>query len=324
MGKIAGNMPTLLILSKEQQRYQSVIEAENLPELKILETPTTYGDIVLGEPDLIRAALSGLKEVQWVQATWAGVEPLLDPSLRRDYVLTNARGVFGGLMSEYIFGYLLAHERKIFSRMEAQKLKQWDISLTGTLCGKTIGLLGVGSIGVDVARAAKFFGMRVRGYTRASETSVDVDEYFHPTRSTGSPIDQQQGAGLHNFAEGLDYLVSILPNTKETQKIIDANILGALPSHALFVNVGRGSAVDETALIDALEQNKIAGAVLDVFEQEPLPNDHPFWTTKNLTMTFHTSAPSLPEDIARVFIENYHLFIKSQALKYQVDFEKGY
>lgn len=324
MGKIAGNMPTLLILSKEQQRYQSVIEAENLPELKILETPTTYGDIVLGEPDLIRAALSGLKEVQWVQATWAGVEPLLDPSLRRDYVLTNARGVFGGLMSEYIFGYLLAHERKIFSRMEAQKLKQWDISLTGTLRGKTIGLLGVGSIGADVARAAKFFGMRVRGYTRTSETSVDVDEYFHPTRSTGSPIDQQQAAGLHNFAEGLDYLVSILPNTKETRKIIDANILGALPSHALFVNVGRGSAVDETALIDALEQNKIAGAVLDVFEQEPLPNDHPFWTTKNLTMTFHTSAPSLPEDIARVFIENYHLFIKGQSLKYQVDFEKGY
>ena len=123
---------------------------------------------------------------------------------------------------------------------------------------------------------------------------------------------------------GLDYLVSILPNTKETKKIVDAKVLNTLPPHAVFVNVGRGSAVDEPALIAALQGNKIAGAILDVFEQEPLPKEHPFWDAPNLTMTFHTSAPSLPEDIARVFIENYKLYIERKPLKYVVDFEKGY
>jgi phosphoglycerate dehydrogenase-like enzyme len=118
--------------------------------------------------------------------------------------------------------------------------------------------------------------------------------------------------------------VSILPNTKETRKIVDEKVLNALPSHAMFVNVGRGSAVDENALLEVLLNHKIAGAVLDVFEQEPLPKEHPFWDTPNLTMTFHTSAPSLPEDIAKVFIENYRLYMEDKPLKYVVDFEKGY
>lgn len=310
MGKIRGNMPNLLILSKEETIYRTIITAARLPELNIV-TQTDESDIVLGEPNLIRETLSHLSTLKWIQSTWAGVEPLLDSSLRRDYILTNARGVFGGLMSEYVIGYLLAHERRIFERMASQKNKHWDKSLTGTLRGKTIGLLGVGSIGAEVARAAKFFDMQVRGYTKSSETSKYVDSYFH-------------GQDLPAFANGLDYLVSILPNTKETKKIVDANLLGELPSHAIFINVGRGSAVDESALIEALEQNKLAGAILDVFEQEPLPKEHPFWMTKNLTMTFHTSAPSFPEDIARVFTENYQLYVEGKPLKYQVDFEKGY
>jgi phosphoglycerate dehydrogenase-like enzyme len=214
-------------------------------------------------------------------------------------------------MSEYVFGYLLAHERKIFERAEAQKNKIWDTALTGQLRGKTIGLLGVGSIGVEVAKTAKFFGMAVRGYTRGSEASTQVDKYYH-------------GDDLLEFVKGLDYVVGILPNTNETRKIVDANVINALPSHALFVNVGRGSAVDENALLEALRNNKIAGAVLDVFEQEPLPKEHPFWEAPNLKMTFHTSAPSLAEDIARVFIENYRLYIERKPLKYVVDFENGY
>jgi phosphoglycerate dehydrogenase-like enzyme len=255
--------------------------------------------------------LNELSNLRWVQSMWAGVEPLLIPSLRKDYILTNARGVFGGLMSEYVIGYLLAHERKILPRMEAQKNKVWDKTLTGTLRGKTIGLLGVGSIGGEVAKAAKFFGMIVRGFTRSSETCADVDSYYH------------QGQ-LPDFAAGLDYLVSILPNTEETHKIVSAEVLNALPPHAIFINAGRGSSVDKSALLDALNQDRIAGAVLDVFEQEPLPEDHPFWDAKNLTMTFHTSAPSFPEDIAKIFIENYRLYLEGKPLKYQVDFERGY
>jgi phosphoglycerate dehydrogenase-like enzyme len=304
-------MPKLLILSKDAKEYRDVLEAANLPNLEIAENTSKETEIVFGAPTMIRDALGSLPNLRWAQASWAGVEPLLDPSLRRNYILTNARGVFGGLMSEYVFGYLLVHERKIFERAEAQKNKIWDTSLTGQLRGKTIGLLGVGSIGADVAQMAKTFGMTVRGYTRGSETSKQVDKYFH-------------GDGLLEFVDGLDYLVSILPNTKDTRKIVDEKVLNALPPHALFMNVGRGSAVDESALLKALQENKIAGAVLDVFEQEPLPKEHPFWETLNLTMTFHTSAPSLPEDIARVFIENYKLYIEGKPLKYVVDFARGY
>lgn len=304
-------MPQLLILSKDADEYRSILEIANLPDLVIEQIPSEKTEIVFGAPTLICDALGSLPNLRWAQASWAGVEPLLDPSLRRDYTLTNARGVFGGLMSEYVFGYLLAHERKIFERAEAQKNKVWDASLTGQLRGKTIGLLGVGSIGVDVAQMAKAFGMTVRGYTRGSEISKQVDKYFH-------------GDDLLEFASGLDYLICILPNTKETRHIVDDKVLNALPAHAMFVNVGRGSAVDESALLKALRENKIAGSVLDVFEQEPLPKEHPFWDAPNLTMTFHTSAPSLPEDIARVFIENYRLYVEGKPLKYVVDFEKGY
>ncbi|MDP1714044.1 MAG: D-2-hydroxyacid dehydrogenase [Anaerolineales bacterium] len=320
-------MHKLLLLSKHENQYRSLIEKACLPDLIFESTTTPEIDIVFGEPDLIKDALASLPALSWAQSNWAGVEPLLDSAgLRKsNYILTNARGVFGGLMSEYVFSYLLAHERKIFKRAQAQTAKQWETSITGSLRGKTIGLLGVGSIGAEVARTAKFFGMTVRGYTRASETSAHVDRYFHPLESHNLLFDmQEQTPALQEFADGLDYLVSILPNTKGTLKIVDANLLNALPSHAVFINVGRSSAVDESALRKTLNQNKIAGAVLDVFEQEPLPKDHPFWVTPNLLMTFHTSAPSLPEDIAKLFIENYMLFNEGKPLKYQVDFERGY
>lgn len=301
----------LLILSQDENKYRALIEEARLSHLEFATQPAADVDLVLGEPKPIKAALATLPALVWAQSIWAGIEPLLDPALRRNYILTNARGVFGGLMSEYVIGYLLAHERKIFKRLEDQKNKSWDELETGTLRGKTIGLLGVGSIGAEVARAAKFFGMKVRGYTRISETSADIDQYYH-------------NADLQGFAKGLDYLVNILPNTMDTRKIIDANLLNALPSRALVINVGRGQAVDESALITALVQNKIAGAVLDVFDREPLPKDHPFWTTPNLLMTFHTAAPSMPEDLVKIFIENYKLFIQDKPLNYQVDFERGY
>ena len=115
-----------------------------------------------------------------------------------------------------------------------------------------------------------------------------------------------------------------IAKNRGTNQIVNADLLNALPKHAILINVGRGNAVDEPALEDALKNGKIAGAVLDVTAQEPLPADHPFWTTPNLLLTFHTSAISYPEDLTRVFVENYHLYIAGKPLKYQVDFERGY
>jgi O-6-methylguanine DNA methyltransferase len=160
------------------------------------------------------------------------VEPLPGPSLRRDYLLTNARGVFGGLMSEFVFGYLLQHERRMIERYRAQQEQRWDDRLTGTLRGKVLGLLGVGSIGSTLAGTARHFGMSVRGYTRASESCPDVDSYYH-------------GSSLLDFAGGLDYLVNVLPNTEETRHIVDASLLGRLPARA----VGRAEATNPIPLV---------------------------------------------------------------------------
>lgn len=303
-------MPKLLILTSDKTEYQRLIEAAQLPDLEIVLDPA-QADIAFGEPKAIRDALPVLAQLKWAQAIYAGVEPLVDPTQRRDYILTNARGVFGEWMSEYVFGYLLFLEKKMLGRIKAQRAKEWKRDEAGTLRGKTIGLLGVGSIGAHLAGTAKHFGMTVRGFTRGSETSPEVDKYFH-------------GKDLLKFADGLHYLVSVLPRTNETNKLVDEAFLNALPNHAIFVNVGRGNSVDEAALTKSLNEGRLAAAVLDVFEKEPVPPEHPFWTTPNLYMTYHTSAISYPEDMTKLLVENYSLYREGKPLKYIVDFERGY
>ena len=313
-------MHTLLILSRLARDYQTLIESAHLPDLAIISATDPAGanaaacDLAFGEPALLRQVLPALTAVRWVQSTWAGVEPLLDPALRRDYILTNARGVFGGQMSEYVFAYLLARERKIFEKQASQAAGRWDPQPPTRLRGKQLGLLGVGTIGAALARTAKHFGMRVKGYTRASEDSADVDEYFHgPLADVGA-----------TFASELDYLVCVMPGTASTRHLVDTALLRALPPRAVFVNPGRGGVVDERALAAALQEGRLAGAVLDVFETEPLPADHVFWRMPNVLVTSHTAALSAPPDIAPIFIDNYRRLLRGEPLQYRVDFARGY
>ena len=312
-------MHHLLVLTKHADEYRALVDAAACPDLLVVASSDVddglahgaHSDILLGDPTRVKQALPHLPRLVWTQLTWAGVEPMLDPTLRRDYVLTNIRGVFGPLMSEYVFGYLLAHERKILARYEAQRGGRWDATLPGTLQGKTLGLVGVGSIGAHLAGTARHFGMRVHGYTRSSHDCAHVHRYFHGDEKAA-------------FAAGVDYLVAVLPNTQGTRRMVDAEMLGALPAHAVVVNAGRGDTVDETALIDALTHGRLGAAVLDVFTEEPLPPSDPFWRTPNTFITGHTSAPSFPRDIVGVFVENYRRFHGGLSLLYRVDFERGY
>jgi phosphoglycerate dehydrogenase-like enzyme len=322
----------VLVLSRHAGEYGRLIEAARLPDLDVVSAtdpaglPTTAAtcDIVFGEPSLVAKALRGLPAVRWVQATWAGVEPLLDPALRplagRDYILTNARGVFGALMSEYVFGYMLALERRMFERHDAQKEGRWDSRPPGTLRGKRLGLLGVGTIGAALARTGKHFGMAVKGYTRSSERSDAVDEYFHSDDRTG----RHGRPCLKAFAADLDYLVSVVPDTVATRALVDEELLAALPPRAVFINPGRGSVVDEAALARALSSGRLAAAVLDVFQIEPLAADHVLWRTPNVLITAHTAALSAPADIAPLFVTNYRRFVTGRTLMYCVDVELGY
>ncbi len=312
----------LLILSRHARDYRALIEAAHLPDLVLVATSEPSAamadaasfELAFGEPSLLRQVMPALTGVRWVQSTWAGVEPLLDPALRRDYILTNARGVFGEQMSEYVFAYALAHERKILAKDASQRAGRWDPEPPTRLRGKQIGLLGVGTIGAALARTAKHFGMRVKGYTRASEDSADVDEYFHGPLTGVSA----------SFGSGLDYLVSVMPDTAQTRHLVGAALLRALPSRCVFINPGRGGVVDEVALAAALRGGRLAGAVLDVFDTEPLPVDHIFWRLPNVRITSHTAALSAPPDIAPLLIENYRRLLRGEPLQHRVDFARGY
>ena len=263
--------------------------------------------VLLGQPDLVAAALDSMPGLQWVQSTWAGVEALLQQP-RRDFQLTGVKGVFGPLMAEYVFAYLLAYETKLLQRHRRQQQRNWWPRDSGTLAGKTLGIMGTGSIGGRIADTGRMFGMRVVGFSRSGAAAEGFDRLF-------------ASAELRDFLAEPDYLVGVLPGTPATDGLLDAAALSALPSHCYLVNVGRGNLIDETALLDALGRGQIAGAV---FRQEPLPKDSPLWETPNLTVTAHIAACSRPADIARLFEENYNCFLAGAPLRHRIDFERGY
>lgn len=271
-----------------------------------------YADekVVLGNPAMIGEALQAMPTVEWVQSSWAGVTPLVRHP-RRGYVLTGIKEVFGPQMSEYVLGYLLAHELKILERREAQQKREWFKDFSGVLAGKRLGIMGTGSIGRHIAHSAAAFGVTSIGLSRSGAATVGFERVW--------PVAQ-----LHEFLRECDYLVSTLPETTKTDRLLDTAALQALPPHAYFVNVGRSNVVDDAVLMDALRNGSLAGAAVDVFDQEPMPLDSPLWDTPGLTMTAHIAAVSHPGLIVPIFIDNYRRYTKGQPLKYVVDFDAGY
>lgn len=316
---------TGLILSKDAARFAELARAQqadftahtahNLTELEALNiTQTNDVQWLLAEPSLAAAVLPQLPHLRWLQSTWAGVEPLLALP-RRDYVLTNIRGVFAPLMAEFILAHALAYERHVIAHYNAQQQRRWfndgRSSTVGTLRGKTLLLLGVGSIGAGVAHTMRQMGMRVLGIARQPRAVADIEQ-------VGT------FAQLPEFLPQADYVINTLPNTAQTQDFINAAFLAQMKPTAVFINVGRGQAVIEDDLAQALRDGVIAHAILDVYRVEPLPDDHVFWDTPNLILTSHTSAPSFPQDIFKVFWDNYQRYTAGQTLHHIVDFAKGY
>jgi phosphoglycerate dehydrogenase-like enzyme len=266
--------------------------------------------VIFGRPDMIAEILPAMPAVSWVQSSWAGVTPLVALG-RRDYVLTGIRNVFGPQMSEYVLAHLLAHELKLPVRMKAQLERRWFNNHSGTLHGKRLGIMGTGSIGRHIAKTAKSFGLSVTGLSRSGAPAPGFDQVME----TGQ---------LHDWLAGLDYLVSTLPQTSGTDRLLDAEALAKLPAHAYLVNVGRSNVLDEEALIRALKDHQLAGAALDVFEEEPLPRASPLWDTPNLTISAHVAAVSHPSLIVPVFLENYLRYLESKPLRYVIDIDSGY
>ena len=309
----------LVILESDAEEYLEILRCEALPGLSIqpLQEVDTVNrslgecDILLGSPELLSRGLHYARQVKWVQSTWAGVTPLMAPELRKDYLLTGVKEVFGPLMAEYVLCYVLMHERRVLERYRSQLEKTWDMIEPSSLHGKSIGIMGLGSIGTDIARTLIPFNMKIFGYSRSRTSCEGFDRCY-------------LSGELISFVERLDYLVSVLPDTPETDHLIDTPVLEAMPRTSLLINVGRGNVIDEQALIRALENGEIGGAVLDVFQEEPLPESHPFWETPNTIITSHTAAMSTPELVAHVFIDNYRRYVEGIPLNLVINFSKGY
>jgi phosphoglycerate dehydrogenase-like enzyme len=308
-------MHRLLVLTGDNARYTRLLQACALPELEIVTDAEPHAaarcDIFFGEPRRIAPLLPAAKRLAWVQSSFAGVDGLCTPGLRRDYLLTGVKGVFGMQMSEYVFAYLLALERNLFVVRNNQKERLWRDMPFRRLSDLIVGICGLGDIGRHIAATSAHFGMRVVGYKHSPAEVAHVERVY-------------SGAELDIFLSLPDYLVLVLPRTAATDRLIDAAALGCMKPSAVLINVGRGNAVNEADLAAALQERRIRAAVLDVFENEPLPEQSPLWAVPNLFITPHNAGKSVAEDVVPIFCDNYLRWRKGAPLNYRIDFDKGY
>jgi phosphoglycerate dehydrogenase-like enzyme len=231
--------------------------------------------------------------------------------LPRHYRLTRAVGIFGQVMAEYVLTYMLGHEREVLARLVSQVERKWDSRQGQSLAGRKVLIVGTGDIGQTVAKFLLPFGVELYGI--ASEAREQA-----PFIEVGALTD------LPRLVGEVDYVINLLPNTPNTHDLYDAALFKQFKPTGLFINVGRGVAVVDADLVEALKEGHLAGAVIDVCRQEPLPQRHPFWTAWGLLLTGHSSAPTSPSMMVNLFVENLRAYEAGDALRGEVDFERGY
>ncbi|MBD0271609.1 MAG: D-2-hydroxyacid dehydrogenase [Acetobacteraceae bacterium] len=258
--------------------------------------------------------LPRMPQLRWVQALTAGVEGWLAlPDLPDGVALTCARGTHRESMPENILGALFHLTKPYAAIAEDQKRRRWTRRVAEPLNGKTLGILGLGAIGQEVARLADALGMRVVGTRRGGAQLPGVAEVMPPGR-TDEVLAQA------------DFVLLLLPATPETEDLMDARRLGRMKPGAWLLNFGRGQLVKDDDLVAAVRAGRIAGAVLDVFRREPLPEDHPFWTTEGIMVLPHIGGlhPRRDAIVARLFADNLARFLDGRPLREAVDRAAGY
>jgi phosphoglycerate dehydrogenase-like enzyme len=258
--------------------------------------------------------LPTMPRLRWAQAMSAGVDNWLAlPDLPSGLTLTCARGTHTESMPENIIGALF-HVAKPYAQVaEHQKQSKWVHTVAQPLTGKTLGILGLGAIGQEVARIAVALGMHVIGTKRRPTRIPNVAEVLAPGQ-TDEVLAQS------------DFVLLLLRATPETENFIDAKRLAKMKPSAWLLNFGRGQIINEADLMAATREKKIAGALLDVFRQEPLPPEHPFWQAPGIVVLPHIGGPHPQRDrfVARLFVENLKRFLDGEPLKEVVDRAAGY
>lgn len=268
------------------------------------------------EPELRQGVLPvvfRLQNLRWFHTFSAGVDsPAFQQLIDRGAALTNSSGASAPSIAQYVLAMMLHTVKRVGTWRDQQARHEWRQIPAGELTGQTAGIIGAGAIGGEVARLAQAFGMRVVGIRRSARRARHVDEQLPPS-------------GLPQLLQQSDFVVLACPLTNETERMIGADQLRMMKSTATLINVARGRVVDETALVHALQEGRIAGACLDVFEQEPLPESSPLWSMPNVVVTPHNSGFSplnMPRSMA-IFLDNLARFLDKRPLRNRVRNARG-
>ncbi len=317
------NRAHVLLWTDNTASYLAAIKAAGLADRVVIDSlprkdKPSADQLARTEALMAGAVPAGLlpkmPKLRWAQAMSAGVEGWLAlPDLPSGLTLTCARGTHTESMPENIVGALFHVAKPYAQAVENQKQRKWVHTVAQPLTGKTLGILGLGAIGQEVARIATALGMRVIG-TRRRPTPVANAAEVLPRERTDEVLAQS------------DFVLLLLPATPDTDNLIDARRLAKMKPTAWLLNFGRGHLIKDDDLIAAVKARKIAGAMLDVFRQEPLPAEHPFWTTEGIIVLPHIGGPHPERDrfVARLFVDNLGRFLDGAPLKEVVDRAAGY
>jgi phosphoglycerate dehydrogenase-like enzyme len=294
------------------------ILAGNDPEFVTAHAPSAEVILVGSwEGDLLRMTFPRAQNVRWVHSLSAGVEKILFPELVESPVpLTNGKGVFTGALAEFAIASMLFFAkglRQLVRNQQAGQWKQFDIEL---LRGQVLGIVGYGDIGREASNLARAFGMKVVAVRRRAALSnqdANLERTYPPE-------------GLREMLASCDYVLVTTPLTPQTRGMIGEAELGVMKNSAVIINLGRGPVIVESALIAALAAKRIRGAALDVFDEEPLPEGHPFYGLENVLLSPHSADHTVGwAGLAmHVFIENFERFRAGQPLLNIVDKKAGY
>jgi phosphoglycerate dehydrogenase-like enzyme len=313
------NRAHVLLWTDNTTAYLDAIKAAGLADrvaidsLPRKEKPST-DQLARTEALMAPGLLPSMPKLRWAQSMTAGVEGWLAlPDLPKNLTLTCARGTHTESMPENIMASLFYVAKPLAVAANNKQAGKWVHTVAQPLTGKTLGILGLGAVGGEVARMAKAFGMTVIGTKRRPEKIANVDEVL-PAERTDEVLARS------------DFLLLLLPATPTTDNFINAERLAKMKPTAWLLNFGRGHLIKDDDLIAAVKNKTIAGAVLDVFRQEPLPAEHPFWKTDGILVLPHIGGPHPQRDrfVAKLFVDNLGRFLDGAPLKEVVDRTAGY
>ena len=275
-------------------------------------------DAVIGEPEI--AEIQTAEKLTWIQMTWAGTDKYTCvPGFPREIALTTASGAFGAVIAEYVFGGILSLYRRFPSYREQQKRHIWrDCGSERTIEGSRVLILGAGDIGESLAERFQVFGAHVTGIRRTASRCPECFDEMGTLAELGERL------------ASADIVVGCLPNTPQTRHLLGERELRLMKPDAVLVNVGRGSLIRTDELVRVLRDGHLLGAVLDVTEPEPLPEDHPLWEIDNVILTPHIAGPSLnhaPQTEDKIFsvcCDNLRRWLAGEPLRNQVEWTRGY